>query len=124
MSRAIKNDIIPLEIVSDPVPLRIDEGGTVRVGKTRVTIDIVVAAFNQGATAEEIMYMFPGLELADVYAVISYYLRRREEVDAYLQRRQEFADEVRKQNQARFDSDGIRDRLLARRARQAAMEKC
>jgi hypothetical protein len=53
--------------------------------------------------------------------VIGYYLRNREEVDAYLQRRQEVAEKVRKQNQARFDSQGIRERLLARRTRHTAI---
>jgi len=54
--------------------------------------------------------------LADVYSVIAYYLRRRAEVDAYLQQRRELAEKIRKQNESRFDPSGIRERLLARRA--------
>jgi hypothetical protein len=81
-----------------------------------VTLDTVVAAFSQGATAEEIVHRYPSLELADVYQVIGYYLRRPSEVDAYLKERRAQADAVRKQNEARFDPRGVRDRLLARRA--------
>ena len=39
--------------------------------------------FAEGATAEEIAQQHPTLALADIYAVLSYYLRRREEADAY-----------------------------------------
>ena len=106
-----------LVIVDEPIPLETDADGVVRVGGTRVTLDTVVAAFNEGATAEEIVSQYPTLHLADVYAVISYYLRRRAEVEAYLRQRQQLANEVRKQNEARFDLHGVRDRLLARRAK-------
>ncbi|MCH8961923.1 MAG: hypothetical protein IH820_11535, partial [Bacteroidetes bacterium] len=53
--------------------------------------------------------------LADVYAVISYYLRQSDEVEAYLRQRQQQAEEIRGQNEARFQLNGIRKRLLARR---------
>ncbi len=105
-----------LVIEATPVPLEMDVDGVVRVGGTRVTLDTVVAAFNDGATAEEIVYQYPSLHLVDVYAVIGYYLRHRPEVEAYLRERQQQADEIRRQNEARFDPEGVRDRLLARRA--------
>ena len=104
-----------LSIAAEPVPLAADADGVVRVGRTRVTLDTVIGAFLDGATAEEITYQYPSLHLADVYAVIAYYLRRPSEVDAYLQRRKQQAESVRKQNEARFDPHGVRDRLLARR---------
>src|SRR5215204_2572614 len=43
-----------LPIGTDPVPLRADEDGAVRVGGTRVTLDSVVTAFREGETAEGI----------------------------------------------------------------------
>jgi uncharacterized protein (DUF433 family) len=104
-----------LEIVTEPIPLAEDADGVVRVGGTRVTLDTIVAAFSDGATAEEIVYQYPSLDLAHVYFVIGYYLQRRPEVEAYLGRRQQHAREVRQQNEVRFDPRGIRDRLLARR---------
>jgi uncharacterized protein (DUF433 family) len=107
-----------LEITAPPLPLQTDVDGVVRVGGTRVTLDTVVAAFNDGATAEEIVHQYPSLHLADVYAVIGYYLRQRSEVEAYLRQRQQQADGIRQQNEARFDPHGVRDRLLARRAEQ------
>lgn len=104
-----------ISLAAQTVPLRIDADGAVRVGATRVTLDTVVGAFTEGATAEEIVQRYPSLELADVYSVIGYCLRRTAEVDAYLRGRKEQAAAVQRENEARFDPQGIRDRLLARR---------
>ena len=106
-----------LSIAPQPLPLRRDADGVMRVNGTRVTLDTVVAAFSEGATAEEIIYQYPSLQLADVYAVLGYYLRQRSEVEAYLRGRQQQAGQVRQQNESRWDPSGIRDRLLARRMR-------
>jgi uncharacterized protein (DUF433 family) len=104
-----------LVIVETPVPLKTDRDGVVRVGNTRVTLDTVVATFKEGATAEEIVAQYPSLALGDVYAVIGYYLQQQAEVDIYLQQRQQLAAQIRQQNEARFNQQGIRERLLARR---------
>ena len=103
-----------LDVVADPLPLQIDEDGVARVGGTRVTLDTIVAAFADGATAEEIVQQYPSVALADVYAVLGYYLRHRPEVEAYLQRRAQQALAVRQQNEQRTDPLGVRERLLAR----------
>ena len=105
-----------LVIAAEPAPLQTNVDGVVQVGKTRVTLDTVVAVFNQGMTAEEIAYRYPSLKLADVYATIAFYLNHQQEVETYLQWRQEKAQEVRKMNQEKFDPQGLRDRLLARKA--------
>lgn len=104
-----------LAIVSEPLPLETDRDGVVRVGGTRVTLDTVVCAFNEGLTAEEIAQQYPSLHLSDIYAVIAYYLRRRSDVEVYLGERERQAGEVRRQNETKFDPQGIRERLLARR---------
>jgi uncharacterized protein (DUF433 family) len=103
-----------LVIATEPTPLRLNEDGVVLVGNTRVTLDTVVAAFLEGATAEEIVEQYSSLQLADVYSVIAYYLRRKTEVDDYLKIRQERAAQVRQENERRFNPIGIRDRLMAR----------
>jgi len=109
-----------LSVVDDPVPLRVDNLGVVRVGRTRVPIDTVVHVFLEGVSAEEIVDRYPTLDLADVYSTIAYYLRHRDEVDAYLNERERHAEEVRAQVEARQgSSEGLRERLLARRAQLA-----
>ena len=108
--------VVSLAVPAQPLPLAEDADGVIRIAGTRVTLDTVVATFNEGATAEDIVSRYPSLDLADVYAVIAYYLRQRGEVDAYLQRRRQQAEAVRSENEARFDPNGVRNRLLARRA--------
>jgi uncharacterized protein (DUF433 family) len=102
-------------IQAPPVPLRTDDHGVLRVGKTRVPLDTVVYAFNQGASAEEIVMSYPSLELGDVYAVVNYYLHNRTEVDTYLSQREAESARIREENEKRFTQKGIRTRLLARR---------
>ncbi|GAB4216524.1 MAG: hypothetical protein OHK0012_18990 [Synechococcales cyanobacterium] len=109
-----------LAIVAEPAPLQANEDGVILVGKTRVTLDTVVSIFNQGATVEEIVYRYPSLNLADIYATIAFYLKHQSEVEAYLQQRQQRSQEIRVMNQARFDPQGLRDRLLARKSEQEA----
>jgi len=101
-------------ITAEPMPLEVNADGVVRVGGTRVTLDTLVAPFNQGATPEEIVFRYPSLQLADVYAAIGYYLRHQQEVEVYLQQRQQRASEIRQQNEAEFDPQGVRERLMAR----------
>jgi uncharacterized protein (DUF433 family) len=106
MSLAIKHDDPPLTTTADDV---------VVVAGTRVSLDLIVASFTSGATAEEIAQQYPTAELADVYAAITYYLRHRSDVEAYLANRRQQADQVRADNEHRLDPHGIRDRLAARR---------
>ena len=108
---------MPTVISSQPVPLETSSDGVIRVKGSRVTLDTIVAAFAEGATAEEIAQQYPTLDLAAVYGVISYYLQHADEVDAYLSERQEKAAAIRRENERRFDPRGVRERLLARRAR-------
>ena len=97
------------------VPIHSDADGVVRVAATRVTLDTIVAAFDAGATAEEIAQQYPTVPLVDVYSVITYYLRHKPEVDAYLKEREVLAEQIREEVERRFPSTGIRERLLARR---------
>ena len=97
------------------IPLYANSNKTLCVGGTRVSLDTVVAAFNEGATAEEIVQQYPTLKLADVYCVLGYYLEHQLEVAEYIQQRESVAQDIRDENEARFDPSGIRARLLARR---------
>ena len=97
------------------IPLNPDASGVMRVGSTRITLDTVVETFLDGATAEGIQEQYPSLDLSDIYAVISYYLRHQEEIDADRHVRQAVAAEKRKVVEQQFSPISVRDRLLARR---------
>lgn len=103
-----------LAVKSQTIPLKADLDGVMRVGETRVTLDTVVHAFEQGHTAEEIIIHYPALKLADVYAVIAYYLNNQAAVEAYLRRQEEATQKTWEQIEARPDYQRFRQRLIAR----------
>jgi uncharacterized protein (DUF433 family) len=108
-----------LPVQAEPVPLRDDGGGGLRVGNSRVTLDTLIEEFENGADPESIVHGYPTLDLADVYAVITYYLRHRQEVHEYLRRREEEAEKLRQEIEAtQPDRAQLRAKLLARRGRQ------
>jgi uncharacterized protein (DUF433 family) len=99
----------------EAVPLAKDAHGVYRVGGTRVTLDVVIRAFNRGATAEEIVQEFPSLHLPDVYQVIGYYLKRSADLAAYFEERECGEKELLDAHQDEWSPRGLRERLLARR---------
>jgi uncharacterized protein (DUF433 family) len=109
------NQTVSQASVLDPVPLVFpDDGSAIRVAGTRLTLDTIVGAFKQGATAEEIAQDFPPVSLPDVYAVIAYYLRHRDDVEGYLETRAREHAELRREIEDRPEYQELRKRLLAR----------
>ena len=106
-----------LTIHTDPIPLRVDEHGVIRVGDSQVLLDIVIREFNNGAEPEAIAHGYPTLNLADVYGVIAYYLRHRKELDDYLLARRHEAETLRQEIEAKQPGRAeLRAKLLARKA--------
>lgn len=105
---------------SQKLPLRLTEDGTIRIADSRVSLDSVVHHYKLGASAEQIAQKFPSLDLADIYAAITYYLNHKEAIEEYLRDQEAKGDEV----QRRIESDPqyqkssaeLRARLLARKA--------
>jgi uncharacterized protein (DUF433 family) len=104
-------------IQTDPIPLRVDEHGVIRVGDSQVLLDVVIREFNNGAEPEAIAHGYPTLDLADVYGVIAYYLRHRKDIDDYLRTRRQEAEKLRQEIEAKQSSRvELRAKLLARKA--------
>lgn len=104
-------------IRTETPPLHQDSTGALRVGASRVLLELVVRAFQDGATPETIVQRYPTTTLSDIYAVIAYYLRYREDIEAYLAEREKRAGEVRQRLEDRQGDLGeLRRRLLARRS--------
>ena len=100
----------------DAPPIREDTTGALRIGDSRVLLELVIRAFQDGATPETILQRYATLTLPDVYAVVAYYLRHRSEVDDYLARREQKAEEVRQRiDDQQGDLSEMRERLLTRR---------
>ena len=108
-----------LVIEAESPPLRMGEGGVVRVGGTRVSLDSIIIAYQRGESPESIADQYPAIPLADVFAVIGFYLRHRSEVEVYLVEREQAEEAVRQGCAARFSQEGLREKLLARRESQS-----
>ena len=107
-----------LLIQPEAPPLRQDASGALRVGSSRVLVELVIRAFQDGATPEAIAQRYSTATLADIYAVIAYYLRHRQEVDTYLAEREQQAQAVRQRiEHHQGDLADLRHRILARQRR-------
>lgn len=101
---------------SEQIPIRADEYGRLRVGNTRVLLDLVIYAYWRGETPETITDSYPTLSLDAVYLAIGYYLRHRAEIDAYLREQEAQAEALRREDEASHPPTLTREILLARLA--------
>jgi uncharacterized protein (DUF433 family) len=111
MSLALRQEIPPLQE---------DATGAMRVGTSRVLLETVIRAFQDGASPESIVHRYSSVSLSDVYNVIGYYLRHQETVEAYLHQREQLAESVQQRIAAsQPDLSSIRSRLLTQRRSQS-----
>jgi uncharacterized protein (DUF433 family) len=96
------------------IPLRTDEHGAIRIGNTRVTLDSIINFYLQGESPEDLHAGFSTVPLSDIYAVIAYYLSHRAEVDSYLKRRNDEAERIRQEVEAKYPPKVTRAELQAR----------
>jgi uncharacterized protein (DUF433 family) len=103
---------------ADPVPLRVDDTGAIRVGQSRVTLDVLLEYWRTGMKPEEIARGLDTLTLADVHGALAYYLRHQNEIDNYLRQREEEAEQLRQQIESANASrlTPLKTRLEAARA--------
>ncbi|WGV27959.1 DUF433 domain-containing protein [Halotia branconii] len=95
-------------------PLREDEIGVIRVGNSRVLLETVIRAFQDGASPESIVHRYSTLSLSDVYNTIGYYLRHQDTVEAYLNQREQLAESIQQRLfSIQPDLSLIRSRLLS-----------
>jgi uncharacterized protein (DUF433 family) len=106
---------VSIAIQVETPPIREDESGVLRVGRSRLSLETVIHDFQEGASPEAIVQHYPTLSLSDVYGVVAYYLRHRDEVERYLAQREQLAREVQQRVEAQQpDLAAIRLRLRSR----------
>ncbi len=101
------------------VPLVQDTSGALRVGNTRVLLELIVRAFRAGATPEEIVQAYDVLKLRDVYSVLAWCLNNEQVVTEYM-RLQEMKAAVQKELLTVLQPNNA-DLLSSLRARAAAV---
>lgn len=113
---------VDFEPLSVTVPLYEDPPGVLRVGDSRVLLELVIQEFRNGAVPEEIVQAYDTLELSDVYAVLAWCLAHEDEVERYMRQCDEDAEAVRRDIEtARPKRRNLREMLLARSREK---EKC
>jgi uncharacterized protein (DUF433 family) len=103
-----------LAIEPEPVPLVKDQAGRFMVPGTRISLDVLVADFKRGKSPESIHEAYETVPLADVYAILSFYLRHRTDVESYLRDQEQEGAKLQQQMESFYPPDGLRARLLAR----------
>lgn len=106
----------PAKFHATSPPLRWDESGGIRIGSSRVTLDSLLATYHNGSTPEEIAIQYSVLHLEDIYSAISYYLNHRQEIDNYLEQRNQQAQQLRQQLTQKHHLVDLRQRLLSRQS--------
>lgn len=101
-------------IEPEPVPLVRDQAGRLMVPGTRISLDVFVVHFKRGKTPESIHEAYETVSLADVYAILAYYLRHRAEVDSYLSEQEHEGTAIQSRIESTDPPEGLRATLLAR----------
>lgn len=84
----------------------------IRIRGTRIGIEYLLSAYQEGAGPEEIVLRYPTLTLEQVHAAITYYLHNRAAMEAYLHRWREEGEAAWQREEAASREFG---RLLRRR---------
>lgn len=91
--------------------------GAYRVGDTRISLDSIVYLFREGMSAESMVESYPALTLEEVHGALAFYLRNRNEIDAYLLEGQRTAQAHHEQSR-KTDAELIAKLQRARHASQ------
>jgi len=89
----------------------------IRIKGTRVGIETVLDDYLRGASPEEIVTRYRTLTLEQVYATITYYLHKQEEIDNYLERWRAYTEaawQEQQRNPPEFVRE-LRERIQRRR---------
>lgn len=103
------------------IPLTKWQDGSIRVKESRLPIDGIIYAYREGEIPESIFDSYPSeaYTVADIYAIIAYYLSNKPKFDRYLAKREKEALEIRKKIEAmpnyQEKSEELRNKILQRR---------
>lgn len=93
--------------------VQIDAQGTpIIAGTTMKVVELVMAQMAHGWSPEELHFQHPYLTLGQIHSALAYYWDHKEELDADIERRWQYAEEARRKTgpsplAARFRSQGL-----------------
>ncbi len=83
-------------VISEHIEITPDVcGGKPRISGHRIKVqDIVIWSEEMGMSPDEILYHYPSITLADVYAALAYYHDHREEIRSQIRADEAFVQEM------------------------------
>lgn len=94
--------------------IRVDDQGVAWIEGTQVkVIEVAVDKLAHGSSPEEMHFQHPHLSLAQIHAALAYYYDHQSELDADIERRLSYADELAALNR----ESPLRKKLLKQRER-------
>lgn len=106
-----------LNLETRTIPLTRLDSGVYRVTGTRIPLERVIESHKAGATPQDIVDSFDTLLLADVHALIAFYLNNTEAVEQYLREQDQESERLQQVTEAsQQPRPGFRKELLQRNA--------
>jgi uncharacterized protein (DUF433 family) len=95
--------------------IEIDEQGVPWIsGANTKVVEVVLDKMAYGWSPEEMHRQHPHLSMAKIHAALAYYYEHQDEVDADIERRNRFVEEMRAQNKNPFTREELESRLRKR----------
>jgi uncharacterized protein (DUF433 family) len=100
---------------TDGVPLHETSDGNIRVIGSRITLHTLIGRFQVGDSVEEIHEGFPSVTIAEINAIIGWYLKHRAEVDEYIREVDEEGEKLLQKIESRPENIAFKERLRSLR---------
>ena len=84
------------------------EPDVIRLKGHRIGIEDVIALYEQGYSAEQVVLYYPTLTLEEDYAALTYYLHNKPEMQAYMKRLRALVEESIREYDSREPSDAVK----------------
>ncbi len=115
---AINEDMSTQELITIYEHVQIDAGGVPIIAGTNMkVVELVMAQLAHGWSPEELHFQHPYLSLGQIHSALAYYWDHKEELDADIERRRQYAEKTRREAGPSPLANKLRDQgLLARTA--------
>ena len=110
---AINDDMSTQELITTYEHVQIDAGGVPIIAGTNMkVVELVMAQLAHGWSPEELHFQHPYLSLGQIHSALAYYWDHKEELDADIERRRQYAEKARREAGPSPLANKLRDQEL------------
>ena len=110
---AINDDMSTQELITTYEHVQIDDGGVPIIAGTNMkVVELVMAQLAHGWSPEELYFQHPYLSLGQIHSALAYYWDHKEELDADIERRRQYAEKARREAGPSPLANKLRDQEL------------